>query len=253
MSGIFNAIRSVLFNVVFYLYITLFLAFIMVPLALLMKSDRGVRGAILVFCKTTLWLARVIMGIKLEIRNAEMLPKSGAFILAAAHQSYMDPIITYTLRSDVTALAKKELFSLPLLGTVFRKIKIVRIDRQSKTAHRAMDAVADHVVELGRPLIIYPQATRVPIGQTRKLKSGSYFLQEDTGLPVYTVATNTGLFWTKGFWHRSGTAVFEITGEIAAGTKKEDFMAELEDKVVARSNALVAEAGYAALLPKPSA
>ncbi|TNE67071.1 MAG: 1-acyl-sn-glycerol-3-phosphate acyltransferase [Alphaproteobacteria bacterium] len=251
VSGLFNAVRSILFNLSFYLFTIVYCGLFMVPLCLL-SSDGPVRRAVLFYCQTSIWLARWIMGVRLDLRNIDLLPKSGAYILCAAHQSYMDPIIVYCLRKDVTALAKKELFSLPLVGTVLKKIKIVRIDRQSHTAHQGMEAVASHVVELGRPLIVYPQATRVPIGQSRRLKSGSYYLQTDTGLPVYTVATNTGLFWSKGFWHRPGTAVFEVTGQVPAGLDKDAFMAALDEKVVRRSAELITEAGYGKLLEQAS-
>lgn len=249
MYGPINAIRSILFNLTFYPFTLIYCGVILAPLSLFV-SEATTRKGVHIFCKGCLWIARIFGGIKHEYRGADKLPKDGALILAAAHQSNMDPILTFPLRNDVTALAKRQLFSVPFIGMLLKKMRIVRIDRESKTAHKGMDEVAKHVVDLGRPLIVYPQATRVPVGQKRRLKSGAFHLQEATGLPVYTVSTNTGLFWTKGFWHRSGTAVFEIDGPFAPGRTKEEFMTLMEDKVVKRSNELVAEAGYERLLPK---
>lgn len=246
---VINAIRSILFNIIFYLYGLIFLSLIAMP-TLLFKTEKQMRWAVGAFCRGSLFIARWVMGIKAEYRGLENLPTEGGFILAAAHQSNMDPIMTYPVRGDVTALAKKELFAMPLVGPALRKINIVRIDRQAHNAHKDMKRVGEQVQEQGRPLIVYPQATRVLIGQNKRLKSGAFHLYEDTGLPVVTVATNTGLFWGKGLWHRSGTAVFEVHPVLPQNLSKEEFMASLQKEVVDRSNELVTEAGYGHLLSK---
>ena len=131
-----------------------------------------------------------------------------------------------------------------------QKIKVIKIDRQSKTAHRGMEDVARHVREYERPLIVYPQATRIAIGATKRLKSGAYYLYKDAGLKVYPVATNTGLFWTRGFWHRAGTAVYDVGEPFPEGLSKDAFMAHLHNEVVVKSNNLIREAGYGHLLPE---
>lgn len=249
MRAVRNIVGSILFNIIFYPFTLIYCGVFLVPLCFV-AGEGVVRKGVHIYCRSSLWIARLTVGIKHEYRGADKLPKEGALILAAAHQSNMDPIMTFPLRNDVTALAKKQLFSLPAIGTVLKKMRIVRIDRESKTAHRGMDRVAKDVVDLKRPLIVYPQATRVPVGQTKRLKSGAYYLQENTSLPVYTVSTNTGLFWTKGFWHRGGTAVYEIDGPFPAGMDKDAFMALMTEKVVDRSHELMVEAGYAHLLPK---
>ncbi len=244
-----DRIRSLFFNIFFYPFTLLFCGIVVAPLCFA-KTDGPVRWGIYWYCRGSLWIARVCSGIRYEHRYAERLPKDGALIIAAAHQSNMDPMLTYLLRGDVTALAKKELFKLPFIGPILTKAKIIKVDRQSKTAHRSMQAVAEHVEESGRPLIVYPQATRVAIGKSKPLKSGAYYLYKDAGLKVYPVATNTGLFWTRGFWHRAGTAIFQIGEPFPSDMSKEEFMARLHQEVVVESNALVREAGYEHLLPK---
>lgn len=243
-----NGIRSIFWNIIFILWSLLFLGIFVAPLCFL-KSENPVRWGVGVYCRGSVMLARIVMGIRVEIRGLEHCPKEGGFILAAAHQSNMDPMLAYCIRGDVTALAKKELFSVPFVGPILAKMQIVCIDRGAHNAHKDMDDVARQVVNLQRPLIVYPQATRVPIGKTKKLKSGAYFLHQDTDLPVVPVATNTGLFWSKGFWHRSGTAVYDIGEPFPKGLSKNAFMKRMEAHVVTRSNELVSEAGYANLLP----
>jgi len=242
-----DAIRSIFFNVIFYGFSIVFLGLVVAPLCLL-KSEKPARWGVGVYCHSSVWIARWVMGIRTEYRGREKFPPEGALILAAAHQSNMDPMLSYCLRWDVTAFAKKELFSTLFVGTILKKMQIVSIDRQSKSAHTDMRSVGEEVVRLGRPIIVYPQATRIKPGQYKKLKTGAYFLYQDSRLPVVPVATNTGLFWTKGFWHRSGTVVYEIGDPFPTGLDKDAFMARMEKWVVARSDQLIADAGYGHLL-----
>ncbi len=244
-----DRIRSLFFNLIFYPFTLVFCGLVVAPLCFA-RTDGPVRRGIHWYCTGSLWVVRLCSGVRYEHRFGDTLPKNGALIIAAAHQSNMDPMLTYLLRSDVTALAKKELFNVPFIGSILKKARIIKIDRQAKTAHRGMRDVADHVHESGRPLIVYPQATRVAIGASKPLKSGAYYLYRDAGLTVYPVATNTGLFWTRGFWHRAGTAVFQVGDAFPPGLSKEAFMKRLHMEVVVKSNDLVREAGYGDLLPE---
>ncbi|WP_308910770.1 lysophospholipid acyltransferase family protein [Pseudokordiimonas caeni] len=243
-----DALRSVLFNLTFYPFTILYTGILSI-FCYLPVSQAFVRKGIHGYCLGSAWIARIVMGIKWEYRGLENLPKTGPVIIAAAHQSNLDPILTYNVRQDVTALAKKELFGLPFIGPILSKVGIIRVDRQSGTAHKEMDAVSKIVHDGGQPIIVYPQATRTKPGQYRPLKSGAYFIQKAGGLPVVPVATNTGLFWRKGFFHRSGIAVFEIGAPIPSGLTKDEFMKAIERDVVKRSDELFVEAGYGHLLP----
>ncbi|WP_374764828.1 lysophospholipid acyltransferase family protein [Yunchengibacter salinarum] len=244
-----DAIRSVLFNLAFYGFNLIYLPLVVLP-ATLVAGEGAIRRLIWVYCRSSVFLARWVMGIRLVYDGEEALPRTGPIIIAAAHQSNMDPIITYLLRSDVTALAKKELFRVPVIGRVLSRIGIVKVDRQSGRAHRGMDQVGEAVRAEGKALIVYPQATRVKPGDRRKLKSGAYHLQQDTGLPVYPVATNTGLFWRKGFFHRSGVAVFRVGEKLPHNLSKAAFMERLTDTVVHDSEALAEAAGFTRELEK---
>jgi 1-acyl-sn-glycerol-3-phosphate acyltransferase len=68
---------------------------------------------------------------------------------------------------------------------------------------------------------------------------------KETGQPCVPVATNAGVFWPKrGFYRKPGVAIVEFLPPIAPGMKLVDFMAKLEADVEARSDALMAEAGF---------
>lgn len=245
---IIDGIRSVFFNLIYYPFSILYLGLVVLPFCF-GGSERRVRALVDGYCRACRWIARWVMGIRHEYRGLEHLPKEGGFILAAAHQSNFDPILTFPLHKGVTALAKKELFATPIVGQILRKMGIIRIDRQAKTAHKGMQDVGRQVAEEERLLIVYPQGTRVPIGESKKLKAGVYHIHADTGLPVIPVSTNSGLFWTKGFFHRSGTTIYEVGPPFPAGLAKDAFMKKIEHYVLGRSHELVTDAGYGNLLP----
>ena len=242
MSKIVNGFRSIIFNILFFIFAVV--SFAVLTVTTLFPSDAPLRTCVKNWSKTSLFMARWIMGIKVEFRNLDKLPKKGAIIVAAKHQSNIDPLLIFLARNDVTAFAKKELFDLPFMGMLLKKMHIISVDRGKGTAHKSMDVVKDQVISLQRPLLVYPEGTRVPVGQRRKLKSGAYFAQESYDLPVYTVATNSGCFWSRGFWHKAGTVVFEIGGPIDDNLSKTDFMAALYEKVVVRSDILMRDSGF---------
>lgn len=239
--SIITMIRSILFNIAFYIFAIIYIASLI--LLCVWPNDWLVRKGIMGFCHGCSFLARIIMGIKIEYRGIEKLPKDSALILLSKHQSYFDPILAFKIRPDVTALAKKELFNTPFLGTVLRKANIIRVDRQSRTAHEAMPLAGQHVVDSRRALIVYPEATRVTVGKEKKLKSGAYHLQKDHELPVYPVSTNAGVFWSNGFWHSSGTAIYQIGDPFPSGLSKSEFMVRAQKEVVDASDNLMLEAG----------
>lgn len=247
--SLFNGVRSALFNIAFFGMTALYCSLVMLPLCLF-TGEAAVRRGVYIYCRSSVVLARVLMGIRVEYRGLDNIPCDGAVILAAAHQSNLDPIMTYLVRPDLSALAKKELFRLPVIGLIFKKMGVIKIDRQSGKAHRDMDVVAGEIHAGGRALIVYPQATRVRPGDRRALKAGAYHLGRSAGLTVVPVATNSGLFWTRGFWHRPGHVVFEALPPIDVTLDKDDFMARLRAAVVDRSEALMVEAGYGHVLPE---
>lgn len=235
-----TALRSLLFNIAFYMLTAVWACLLMATVVL---PGRGpVTRGVALYARMVIVLARTVAGIRVEVRGRENLPKDGAAIIVSKHMSDLDPIVTLALLPEMTALAKKELFAIPIIGILLRKLGIVRIDRQSGSAHQEMPSVVKHIVETGRPLIVYPEGTRARPGERLKLKSGAFYLQQDGRLPCIPMATNSGLHWPKkSFLRRPGTVVYEIGAPLAHSASKAAFMAELEARVIERSDALMRE------------
>lgn len=231
-------LRSLAFNIAFYLFT---LVWALGLLLLLWSPRRTVQRLISLYARIVIVLARWIAGIRLEIRGAENLPRDRAYLIVAKHMSYLDPFVSFALQPNMTALAKKELFAIPIIGWILRKIGIIRIDRQAGKAHQGMPQVLAAIHAAGRPLIVYPEGTRTRPGERRTLKSGIYHLAQDGALPVIPVSTNSGLHWPKGMARcRPGAVIYEIGAPLEACQDKTAFMQQVERRIIECSDRLMA-------------
>ena len=130
---------------------------------------------------------------------------------------------------------KKELADIPLFGFITRRYGVIPVERSAGAkALRALVEEGRQAVAGGRPVIIYPEGTRVDVGETPALKSGFAALYRALGLPVVPVAVDSGRLWGRGFIHQSGTITFKIGAVIPEGLSRND----IEDRVHAAINAL---------------
>ncbi len=186
-----------------------------------------------------LWMLRVIVGIRVDVRGIENLPKNTACIVSPKHESTLDAVLALRYVENCTALAKKEVFWFPFLGFLIWKLGIIPIDRGKGTAHRSLPNIGEFLEQHGRPILIFPEGTRVPIGKSKPLKSGAYHLGKEHNLDVFTGATNGGYFWPSDqFTMRSGTVIWEIHPAMPKGLEKEAFMQEMEKQIIHRSHEL---------------
>jgi 1-acyl-sn-glycerol-3-phosphate acyltransferase len=123
-----------------------------------------------------------------------------------------------------------------------RQYGVIPVERSAGAkALRNLVAEGKEAIATGRPIIIYPEGTRVRVGHQPEIKSGFAALYRTLALPVVPVAVDTGRLWGRGVVHRSGTVTFRIGETIPAGLPR----AEVEARVHAAINALEsgAEAG----------
>lgn len=199
------------------------------------------------WARGVVWLERIILGLRYEVRGAEHLPSTGGYIIAAKHQSTYETFKLHVLFNDPAIILKKSLLSVPLWGWYLKKSGVIAIDRS--TPEKAILSVkegAERVAAEGRPLIIFPQGTRVNVGVTSKEKSykaGIYRIHESTELSVIPMAVNSGVFWPKGsVLKKRGTVVFEFLPPLANGLERKEFMVALEAQLETASDKLAIEA-----------
>ena len=205
-------IRSSIYNLCFFT-LTAISCIAMLPTLLLPRSAFlfVVRG----FVHANAFMEKYILGLTYEIRGAHNLPKDGAYIVAAKHQSAYETLKLHILFDDPAVVLKKELLKIPLWGRYLAKSDVIAIDRSSpKIAIKSIQEGAKYVASQNRPIVIFPQGTRVATEVSAKekpYKIGIIRMQEATNLPIIPMALNSGVFQPKGAWcKKSGRIVFEF-------------------------------------------
>jgi 1-acyl-sn-glycerol-3-phosphate acyltransferase len=231
--------RSLLFNVVFYINITVRM---IVALPTILLPYAYLLGVLRRYASSTLWFLRVICGIGVEWRGREKLP-AGAYIVACKHQSTWETLALFMVLPDPTYVLKRELMRLPLFGWLATKAQMIPIDRGSHAkALSGMLAAAHREAARGRQIVIFPEGTRRPPGAKPQYLPGAAFLYADLGLPCVPIALNSGLFWPRHSWlRRPGTVVAEVLDPIPAGLAKREFLARLQSSIEEATARLVAE------------
>ncbi len=198
------------------------------------------------FSYTTALLEKYILGLTYEVRGQEYLPESGSYIIAAKHQSVYETFKLHILFNNPAVVLKKELLKIPLWGRYLAKSDVIAIDRSSpKTAIKSIKEGAKRVAAQGRPIIIFPQGTRVsPKTSTKEkpYKIGIVRMQEATNLPIIPMALNTGVFYPKGSWcKKPGRVVFEFLSPVNPSDSPSDVLKQIEMKLEEKSSRLADE------------
>ncbi len=219
-------LRSLLFNLCFFAWTTLVCA---LGLPVLLLPRPIVARFARFWAKGALALLAAVVGLRHALRGLEHLPRGGA-ILAFKHQSAWDTIALPLLVEDPMIVIKKELLAIPLFGWYLAQTGQIAVDRRGQAAalkHMLRKAAAGAVQ--GRPIVIFPEGTRVAPGQHRPYQPGVIALYRHLGLPVVPVALNSGFFWgRRSFRKRPGLITVEFLPAIAPGLSRRDFLAELE-------------------------
>jgi 1-acyl-sn-glycerol-3-phosphate acyltransferase len=130
---------------------------------------------------------------------------------------------------------KKELRDIPLFGFMTERYGVIPVERSAGAkALRSMVAAAREATASKRPVLIFPEGTRVPPGEAPSLRPGFTGLYRALGLPVVPVAVDSGRLWGKGFVKLPGTVTFLIGEVIPAGLGRD----EIESRVHSAINAL---------------
>jgi 1-acyl-sn-glycerol-3-phosphate acyltransferase len=190
-----------------------------------------------------LLLLKYIVGMKLEVRGREKLPK-GACLIASKHQSAWETFALIPIFRDPALLMKRELFWIPFHGWFSRKFDMIPVDRdKGPAALRRMLKEAKTRIADGREIIIFPEGTRKAPGAPPDYKTGIVLLYDALQVPCVPVALNSGLFWPRrSLIRRPGTVIVEILDPIPPGLPKAEFMRRLQTAIETASNHLRAEA-----------
>lgn len=241
MYKIIIFIRSLIFNILF--AVTNVVLCIGLVWSLLIPRKLTLY-TILVYFRTVHLLEKYILGLDYKVIGMENLPKNGSYIIAMKHQSTYETFKAFMMFGYIAIIMKRELSWIPFWGWYALKTKMIFVNRGGKAASvKSLIANAKPVIDEGRPILIYPQGTRVKINETTKerpYKQGSIRLYENYDLPVVPVAMNSGLFWPKGsFIKKPGTVTFKIMPAIPSGLSKKEVLKKMEHVIETESDKLI--------------
>lgn len=191
-----------------------------------------------------LWLLRVVVGLRVEIRGRAHLPPA-PYILAAKHQSMLETFVLGNLLDRPAFVLKRELTLIPVLGWYLKRVGMVPIDRaRGPSALRRMQTAARACAAEARPLVIFPEGTRRAPGAAPDYKRGLTLVARATpSLPVVPVALDTGLFWGAGLLdRRPGVTVIEILPPLAQGLQGDALLAAVQAAIEPAAARLATEA-----------
>lgn len=203
-------------------------------------GGRFVRRVSRVWSNGTAWLLSAVCGLRYRVEGRECLP-DGPVIVASKHQSAFETVLLSALVPDLCIIYKKELDSIPLFGWFLRHSPMVSVDRQGgASALRTMLDRARAVVADGRAVLIFPEGTRVPVGERGTAHPGLIALVRHLRLPVVPLALNSGVFWPRKSWLRyPGCITLRFLQPIADASRfGRDDMAALVERVSAESDRL---------------
>lgn len=179
--------------------------------------------------------ARLILGIRVVVDGD--LTQAGV-LYAIKHESMFETIEMLRLFKKPAVVAKKELSDIPFWGRVADRYGMIYVDRDGGAkALRAMMASVKGYVAQNRPIIIFPEGTRVPHGQRAPLQSGFAGLYRVFNLPVVPVALNSGLLSPKAsFLKRAGIITMKVGEPIPPGLPREEIEARVLDAINAMNS-----------------
>lgn len=240
-------LRSLLFNVVFFSWTAVYC----VSIAWALIMPRPVMLAMIRFYMGSLsLLERTIIGLRYEVKGTEHLPKEGAYLVGAKHQSMWETMKLHLMFRDPAIVLKHELIYIPLWGWYAWKARMIPVKRGKRGAAIAsLIRGARAMKAMGREIVIFPQGTRVAVGEYRPYKVGISLLYDDLGVPLVPMAVNSGVFWgRKTFIKRPGLVTIEFLPPIPPGLPKDVALFELEARLESASNRLAVAAGGVATL-----
>ena len=177
---------------------------------------------------------RIFLSTKIVIKGKENIIHNKKFFIAASHQSMFETFFLQTIFNSPVFILKKELLVIPIFGWYLKKIGSISIKRNkvSKENLGFFDDISKQINSSNRPLIIFPQGTRLPPEDRTPFKKGSSRIYEELKISCQPIAINSGNTWPKKGSKKINTVLtISILKPIEPGLEKVIFLKELENAI----------------------
>ena len=223
--------KNLLFSIIFFLGIA-FISIIFLPSLFLPQSFLLIGGRLMGYW--TGFCLRIILSVKIEIIGKDNIITGNKFFIAASHQSIFETFYLQTIFNAPVFILKRELMLIPIFGWYLKKIGSISIKRSKVTKDNLsfFSDISKTINNTKRPLIIFPQGTRVKPDERPPFKKGATRIYEELKISCQPVAINSGYIWPKKGLKRSNKKItVSILPLLDYGMNKNEFAASLEKKI----------------------
>ena len=224
-------LKSLVFNIL--LYAGLILIFILAMPTLFLPSKFALFFG-RISAKYMIFSMKIILNTKVYFHGLENLRKVESFFVASAHQSMFETFVLQIHLDGPIFILKKELLRIPLFGRYLKKIGAIEIVRETTTKENLdfFDKIKNKINNENRPLLIFPQGTRVKPYEQVPFKKGVGRIYDKLNLPCIPVALDSGKVWPKNsFMKYPGNINVSFLEPIMPGKNKKEFVKEIENKI----------------------
>ena len=229
-------IKSLVFNI--FLYTGIIIVFIVaLPTLILPAKFTLYCGKFLAYY--IILILRLVLNTKVVFHGVENLRKVEKFFIASAHQSMFETFVLQAPLDFPVFILKKELLRIPLFGWYLKKIGSIAIIRETTTKENLnfFDKIKNTMQKNNRPLLIFPQGTRVKFDDRSPFKKGVSRIYESLKIPCIPVALNSGTIWPKNsFIKYPGDIHISFLEPIEPGLEKTIFLKILEEKIYSETD-----------------
>ena len=224
-------IKNYTFSLFFFTGI-IFISFIFLPALLLPRQVTLFGGKIMGYWSSL--CLKIFLSTKIKIKGEENIIRDKKFFIASSHQSMFETFFLQTLFNSPVFILKKELLLIPIFGWYLKKIGSISISRNKITRENLtfFENIKKIVNNSNRPLIIFPQATRVLPNERPPFKKGAGRIYEELKIHCQPIAINSGYVWPKtGEKKPNKEITISILKPINPGLTKEEFILTLENNI----------------------
>ncbi|MDA9753066.1 1-acyl-sn-glycerol-3-phosphate acyltransferase [Candidatus Pelagibacter sp.] len=222
--------RNLIFSVIFFSGI-IFISLIFLPTFFLPRNFVLAGGKLMGYW--TGFCLRIVLSTQIVVLGRENIINNKKFFIAASHQSMFETFYLQTIFKSPIFILKKELLFIPIFGWYLKKIGSISIKRNkaSKDNLGFFDEIKKNI-DNTRPLIIFPQGTRVKPEDRPPFKKGVSRIYEELKIPCQPVVINSGYVWPKkGYKIPNRKITISILSPIEYGIESNEFLKELEKKI----------------------
>ena len=224
-------IRNFLFSFSFFLGI-IFISIIFLPSLLLPQKITLFGGKLMGYWSQ--YCLKIILSTKIIIKGKDNIINDEKFFIACSHQSMFETFFLQTVFNSPVFILKNELIRIPIFGWYLKKIGSISIKRNKITKDNLnfFENILETIQNSKRPIIIFPQATRVLPEDRRPFKKGASRIYEKLNILCQPVAINSGYVWPKKGLKKSNKVItVSILKPIEPGLNKEEFLQKLERNI----------------------